>query len=89
MSNQVNHGNFYRQDVVNDSLTETFGMDPMNNNQNKSKGQDVVEKEQEQADAKAQQTKSLPKSFSRLIKKLRKVNTLKTSSNVSTKPTSK
>lgn len=38
MSNQVNHGNFYRQDVVNDSLTETFGMEPMNNNQNKSKG---------------------------------------------------
>lgn len=38
MSNQINHSNFYNQDKVNDSLSETFDMDPMKNNQEKPKG---------------------------------------------------
>ena len=38
MSNQVTHGNFYMQDKVNESLENTFDIEPMNNNQNKSKG---------------------------------------------------
>lgn len=38
MSNQVTHGNFYMQDKVNESLENTFDIEPMKNNQEKSKG---------------------------------------------------
>lgn len=38
MSNDINHGNFYIQEKVDESLTNTFDMAPMKNNQEKPKG---------------------------------------------------
>lgn len=38
MSNDITHGNYYIQEKVDESLTNTFDMAPMNNNQNISKG---------------------------------------------------
>lgn len=38
MANEIKHGNYYRQNVVNESLENTFELEPMNNNQLESKG---------------------------------------------------